>query len=150
LKGCAEIEKNTRAAGVERPRAPSVEKNKLPGEAVREPGALWGSARVLPRKEPDTVSSAVTSTTFVVTVSTCLAFRSGGRLPLDRSELRRTGGERRNSADNNGKTRQVRPGQLIAENLRRFQWNRKPLALTRSHAIQSKVEKQIYQSVRFE
>lgn len=54
LKSCAESER-ARTAGSERVPPSSVEKNKLPGEAVREPGAMWDRcASVLPRKEPDT------------------------------------------------------------------------------------------------
>jgi hypothetical protein len=68
-----------------RPRAgaqgdPYLEKNKLPGEAVPEPGAKWDvCASILPRKQPDTVCiQRGDKTTFVVTASTCLAFRTGG------------------------------------------------------------------------
>ncbi len=141
---------------------PSVrEKNKRPGEAIPEHGARWDwCASVLPREEPDTAciqrgdKHHFRGDRFDLP---CIPL--GGRLPSDRSGLRRTGGERHNPADNNGKARQMRPGQLIAENFRLFRLrasrpgNGPALAVlfaTRFHASQSKQEKQIYQSVRFE
>ena len=93
-------------------------KNKLPGEAVPEPGARWdGCASVLPRKEPDTAciqrgdKHHFRGDRFDLP---CIPLR-GGRSPSVRSGLRRTGGERPNTADNNGEARQMRPGQLIAK-----------------------------------
>jgi hypothetical protein len=123
MKGCAESIK-ARAAVIERAPLPaSVEKNKLPGEAVRESGAMWGCcASVLPRKKPDTgCIQRGDKHHFRGDRFDLPSIPLGGRLPSDRSGLRRTGGERRNPADSNGKARQMRPGQLIAEILRRYQ-----------------------------
>ena len=105
-------------SGRERARLISLpEKNKLPGETDPEPGARWdGCASVLPRKEPDTACIQrgdmhhFRGDRFDLP---CIPLR-GGRSPSIRSGLRRTGGERHNTADNNGKARQMRPGQLIA------------------------------------
>lgn len=139
---------------------PDLEKNKLPGEAVHEPGARWdGCASVLPRKEPDTACiQRGDKHHFRGDHFDLPCIPLGGRSPSVRSGMRRTGGERHSTADN-GRARQMRPGQLIAKTFRLFplrtarKANGPALAvpfINRSHASQSKLEKQIYQSVRFE
>ncbi len=93
----------------------SVKKISCPAKRFRTRREVGTGAPVFSRAKNRTrlASSAVTA-------STCLAIRSGGGGRKGRSGLRRTGGERRNPADNDGKARQMRPGQLIAENFRLF------------------------------
>lgn len=152
LKGCAESKK-ARAAGIER--APCLHRPKrisCPAKRFANPAQCGIVAPAFSRAKNRirVASRAVTSTTFVVTVSTCLASRRGGGCHWIVQNC-----VGREASDATLQTLTARPDRcdrdsLLQENLRRFQGNGKPLALSRSHAIQSKVRKQIYQSVRFE
>ncbi len=137
-----------------------LEKNKLPGEAVPEPGAKWdGCASILPRKQPDTVciqrgdKHHFRGDRFDLP---CIPHRGGGYRQIDQ------GCVGREANDATLPTITVRPDRCDRDSLLQ-----KPSAsfisgravreraslggsfATRSHASQSKLEKQIYQSVRF-
>lgn len=75
------------------------EKNKLPGEAVPEPGARWdGCAIVLPRKEPDSACIQRGDKHHFRGVRFDLpCIPLGGRSPSVCSGICRTGGERRST-----------------------------------------------------
>jgi len=130
---------------------PSFDGKKIscPGETVREPGARCEDAPAFSRAKNWTrrASGAVTSTTLVVTVSTCLAFRSGGgcrRLAQAASDGRRT----TQLCEFDGKPDRCDRGSLLEKNFRLLHLRggrpleRPPLTVraTRSHASQSKLE----------